>query len=121
MGLTGTLKLLCVEVGARGVLHEMAWGRMCGTFGITKGTRKALRNAMQDATIRAAIASFSAATTKSGNLKHYEILGCPLKRATQLHQRWLPLRLVVRAMRTSLQSAFDAVRRVPIKTAALLF
>ena len=44
----------------------------------------------------AAISSFSAATTKSGNLKYFEILGCLLKRATQLHQRWLPLRLVVR-------------------------
>ena len=28
----------------------------------------------------AAISSFSAATTKSGNLKHYEILGCPPKK-----------------------------------------
>jgi len=30
----------------------MAWGRICGTFGITKGTRKALRDAMQDAAIQ---------------------------------------------------------------------
>jgi len=51
----------------------------------------------------AAISSFSAATTKSGNLKHYEILGCLLKRATQLHQRWPPLRLVVTALRVSLR------------------
>ena len=67
----------------------------------------------------AAISSFSAATTKSGNLKHFEILGCLLKRATQLHQRWLPLRLVVRA--ASLRRTFEALRPVPIKTAALLF
>ena len=51
-GVKWNAQLLCVEIGARGALHEMAWGRMCGTFGITKGTRKALRNAMQDAAIR---------------------------------------------------------------------
>ena len=38
--------------GGTGALREMAWGRMCGTFGITKGTRKALRNAMRDAVIQ---------------------------------------------------------------------
>ena len=30
----------------------MAWGRMCGTFGIKKGTKKALRDAMQDAAVQ---------------------------------------------------------------------
>ena len=39
-GIKWNAQLLCVEIGARGALHEMAWGRMCGTFGITKGTRK---------------------------------------------------------------------------------
>ena len=51
-GVKWNAQLLCVEIGARGALHEMAWGRMCGTFGITKGTRKALRDAMQDAAIQ---------------------------------------------------------------------
>ena len=51
-GVKWNAQLLCVEIGARGVLHEIAWGRVCGTFGITKGTRKARRNAMQDAAIQ---------------------------------------------------------------------
>ena len=51
-GVNWNAHLLCVEIGARGVLHEMAWGRMCDTFGITKGTRKTLGNAMQDAAIQ---------------------------------------------------------------------
>ena len=32
--------------------YTMAWGRMCGAFSITKGTRKALRDAIQDAAIQ---------------------------------------------------------------------
>ena len=48
-GVKWNAQLLCVEIGARGSLHEMARGRMSGTFGITKGTRKALTNAMRDA------------------------------------------------------------------------
>ena len=80
-GVKWNAQLLCVEIGARGALHEMAWGRMCGTFGIKKGTRKALINAARNKMMpsSAAISSVSAATTKSGNLKHYEIIGCPLK------------------------------------------
>ena len=51
-GVKWTAQLLCVEIGARGALHEMAWGRMFGTFGIKKGTKKALRDAMQDAAVQ---------------------------------------------------------------------
>ena len=51
-GVKWNAQLLCVEIGAWGVLYEMAWGRMCGTFGITKGTKQELRNAMQDAAIQ---------------------------------------------------------------------
>ena len=47
-GIKWNAQLLCVEIGARGALHELAWGRMCSTFGIRKKTRKALRDAMQD-------------------------------------------------------------------------
>ena len=50
-GIRWTAQLLCVEIGARGALHDMAWGRVCSTFGITKGTRKALGNAMQNAAV----------------------------------------------------------------------
>ena len=39
-GVKWNAQLLCVEIGARGALHEMAWGRMCGTFGITKGQKE---------------------------------------------------------------------------------
>ena len=58
-------------------------------------------------------ASYDRPLTKSGNLKHFEILGCLLKRATQLHQRWLALRLVVRA--ASLRRTFEALKRVSDK------
>jgi hypothetical protein len=51
-GIEWNAQLLCVEIGARGTLHEMAWGRMCSTFGISKKTRKALRDVMQDAAIQ---------------------------------------------------------------------
>ena len=45
-------ELFCIEVGARGAYHEMAWGRMCKTLGFTRATRKALLQAMQDAAIQ---------------------------------------------------------------------
>ena len=46
-GVTWIAQLLCVEIGARGAHHEMAWGRMGSAFGIYKETRKALLDAMQ--------------------------------------------------------------------------
>ena len=51
-GIKWNAQLLCVEIGARGALHEIAWGCMCSTFGMSKKIRKTLRNAMQDAAIQ---------------------------------------------------------------------
>ena len=119
-GVKWNAQLLCVEIGARGALHEMAWGRACVELSVLqKQQERRWEMRCKMLPFSAAISSFPAATTKSGNLKRYEMLGCPLKRATQLHQRWLALRLVVRA--ASLRRTFEALKRVPIKTAALLF
>ena len=41
----------CVEIGARGALHESAWGRMCGQLRITGSARKRLTAAVQDTAI----------------------------------------------------------------------
>ena len=50
-GIKWNAQLLCVEIGARGALHECV-GYMCSTFGMSKKIRKTLRNAMQDAAIQ---------------------------------------------------------------------
>ena len=51
-GVRWKAELFCIEVGARGAYHEMAWGRMCKALGFTGATRKALLHAMQDAAIQ---------------------------------------------------------------------
>ena len=51
-GVKWNAQLFCVEIGMRGAYHEMAWGRMCGAFGIYKEARKTLLDAMQTAAIQ---------------------------------------------------------------------
>ena len=51
-GVKWNAQLFCVEIGARGAYHEMAWGRMCSAFGIYKEARKTLLDAMQTAAIQ---------------------------------------------------------------------
>ena len=51
-GVRWKAELFCIEVGARGAYHEMAWGRMCKALGFTGATRKALKHAMEDAAIQ---------------------------------------------------------------------
>ena len=50
-GVKWTVRLFCVEIGARGALHDSAWGRMCGQLGITGSARKRLTHAVQDTAI----------------------------------------------------------------------
>ena len=50
-GVKWTVELICVEVGARGAIHQEMWGRMCKKLGIFGKVRKNLRNAVQEAAI----------------------------------------------------------------------
>lgn len=50
-GVKWTVLPLYVEVGARGALHELSWGRLCRTLGFTGKARKQLAHAMQNAAV----------------------------------------------------------------------
>ena len=50
-------------------------GGMCGTFSMTKGTRKVLRNAPQDVAIQCSRFIFLCRYHKQWEQKHYEMLG----------------------------------------------
>ena len=50
-GVKWKVMFFCVEIGARGALHESAWGRLCGQLAITGSARKRLTEAVQDTAI----------------------------------------------------------------------
>ena len=83
-GVTWKAELFCIEVGARGTYHEMAWGRMCKTLGFTGATRKALLHAMQDAAIQCSHFIFLC-RSKKWDPKRYETHGETLENLSSGH------------------------------------
>ena len=61
-----------VEIGARGAIHELGWGRMCTQLGITGAARRKLTHSVQDAAIYCS---------------HYIFL-------CRFHRQWEPQRLI---------------------------